>query len=405
MENKKKLVKTIFEFLVFTLIMGFIVTQFMGTTYAVMSPGNPNVVITIDKDGRVSQEGNLFGDDLWYPTEEGRDGVIRIYNNYKKTKLTSLGVAVELNKFREDYTEDAVYQSFLDNMKLTIKKGRWLEFGDTSIVQDRSLADFRDGIELEENDQLTITATSPIDLKYTLRMDEEAGNELQNLSADIDFLITTPIVRTNDDKPRDDDKPANDTGVKTVAEEAVVKYPEIEGHWAHDCIIALLEQKIIQGDEFGRIRPDDYITRAEAAVLIGKALKLEPKDTLIPKYVDPIPKWAAGYVNVTSEEKIFKGYPFGLFKANNNITREEMIAVLARAFKLALDDESIELPFTDKDDIGNWALEHVRAGFEDKVILGYPDNTYKPQNNITRAEAFTIICKLLGYHDTHTQKL
>ena len=78
MENKKKLVKTIFEFLVFTLIMGFIVTQFMGTTYAVMSPGNPNVVITIDKDGRVSQEGNLFGDDLWYPTEEGRDGVIRI---------------------------------------------------------------------------------------------------------------------------------------------------------------------------------------------------------------------------------------------------------------------------------------------------------------------------------------
>jgi hypothetical protein len=169
--------------------------------------------------------------------------------------------------------------------------------------------------------------------------------------------------------------------------------------------MTLLEKGIIQGNEKGEIKPDDYITRAEAAVLVGKALKLEPKDTIIPKYVDPIPKWARGYVNITSDEEIFKGYPFGFFRPSNNITREEMIAVLDRAFELTLEDKSLELPFTDKDEIGYWAVEHVKSGYEDKVITGYPDNTYKPNNKITRAEAFTIICKLLKYHETHLQKV
>jgi hypothetical protein len=169
--------------------------------------------------------------------------------------------------------------------------------------------------------------------------------------------------------------------------------------------MTLLEKGIIQGNEKGEINPDDYITRAEAAVLVGKALKLEPKDSVIPKYVDPIPKWARGYVNITTDEEIFKGYPFGFFRPGNNITREEMIAVLDRAFELTLEDKSLELPFTDKDEIGYWAVEHVKSGYEDKVITGYPDNTYKPNNKITRAEAFTIICKLLKYHETHLQKV
>jgi hypothetical protein len=404
MKNKKKLLKTIFEFLVFTLIMGFIVTGFIGTTYAVMSPGNPDVVVTIDKNGHISQEGNLFGNNLWYPAENGRAGVIRIYNNYRSTKLTNLGVSVKLNSYRDGYTESEVHQSFLDNMRLTIKKGRFLEFGEDSIINDISLADFLNGIALDENNQIKISASSPLDLKYTMRMDEDAGNELQSMSADVSFFIKTPITKDNDNDD-DDDKPIDDDDPDPIIEEPINIIPDIDGHWAHDCIMTLLEKGIIQGNEKGEIKPDDYITRAEAAVLVGKALKLEPKDSIIPKYVDPIPKWARGYVNITSDEEIFKGYPFGFFRPSNNITREEMIAVLDRAFELTLEDKSLELPFTDKDEIGYWAVEHVKSGYEDKVITGYPDNTYKPNNKITRAEAFTIICKLLKYHEIHLQKV
>jgi hypothetical protein len=393
MKNKKKLFKTIFEFLVFTLIMGFIVTELMGTTYASMASGTPNIEITIDKSGNSSQVGNLFGNDLWYPTKEGRDGVIRIYNNYRSTKLTGLGVKVTLG---EEYIEDEVYQAFLKHMRLTIKEGRWMNFGATAIVDDISLDDFLNGVVLEKKDQLSITTSNPIDLKYTMRMDEYAGNELQSLTADVSFFIKTPITQDADDDDGDTD---------IIVEEPIIKIPDVVEHWAHDCIATLLEKEIIQGNEKGEIKPDDYITRAEAAILVGKALKLEPKDVLIPKYVDPIPKWAKGYVNITTEEEIFKGYPFGWFRPSNNITREEMMAVLDRAFKLNLDDQSLELPFTDKDDIGTWAIENVKSGYEDKVITGYPDNAYKPNNKITRAEAFTIICKLLKYHDIHLQKV
>lgn len=402
MKYKNKLLKTILEFFVFTLIMGFIVSELMGTTYASMSSGNPDVVVSIDKDGHITQEGNLFGNELWYPGEKGRDGVIRIYNNYRSTKLTNLGVSVKINSYRDGYAEAEVYQSFIDHMRLTIKKGRWLEFGETSIIEDKTLADFLNGIALEKGDQLSITASNPIDLKYTMRMDEDAGNNLQSLEADVSFIIKTPITQNDDD---DDDKDDDDKEDDPIIEEPIDIIPDLGGHWAHDCIATLLEKEIIQGNENGEIKPDDYITRAEAAVLVGKALKLEPQNTLIPKYVDPIPKWASGYVNITSDKEIFKGYPFGWFRPSNNITREEMITVLDRAFNLSLEDKSLELPFTDKDDIGNWAIEHVKSGYEDKVIIGYPDNTYKPNNKITRAEAFTIICKLLGYHETHLQKV
>lgn len=417
MKNRKRLLKTIIEFFVFTLIMGFIVTKLMDTTYAVMSPGSPDVVVTINENGQISQQGNLFGDDLWYPDQKGRDGVIRIYNNYKSTKLTNLGVTVDLNSFRDGYMETEVYQSFIDHMRLTIKKGSWLVFGETSIIYDKPIAEFINGIILEQNDQLSITASNPIDLKYTMRMDEEAGNELQSLSADVSFIIKISLGDQSDNNPPDEDNEPDDptdnnppvipptVEVTTpLVEEPVTKIPDIDGHWAHDCIITLLEKKIIQGDEKGRINPDKYITRAEASVLVSKALNLQPKDQTLIKYRDVIPQWAQGYVNISSKENIFTGYPNGQFKPQNNITREEMIAVLTRAFKLKLDDDSLLLPFEDKNKIGVWALNNVKSGYEDKVITGYPDNTYRPKDKITRAEAFTIICKLLKYHDTHLHR-
>lgn len=402
MKNKKRLFRAIFEFLAFILIMGFLVSELMGPTYAELSTRTPDVVITIDENGNASSQGSLFGNKLWYPDKKGRDGVIRIYNNYRNTKLTSLGVNVTLGEdYRKVYLEEDVYQSFLNHMRLTIKRGRWFEFGETAIVDDKSLGDLLNGITLGPTDQLSISASNPLDLKYTMRMDEAAGNELQSISADVSFTIKTPITDNDEDKPDDNDKPI----IKPIVEKTVINVNDIDGHWAHDCILTLLEEKIIEVDENGKIRPDDYLTRAETAMLLGKALGLEPKDSFIPKYVDTIPEWAKGYVNATTDAKVFKGYPFGYFRPDNNITREEMMAVLARAFKITLDNKSLDLPFEDKDDIGDWALEDVKAGFEDLVIVGYPDNTYKPDNNITRAEAFTIVCKLLKFHETHLQKV
>lgn len=416
MKKRKKLFITIVEFMILTLVMGFIVSEFMGTTYAVMSTESPDIVITIDENGHVSQQGNLFGDDLWYPDSNGRDGIIRIYNNYRATKLTNLGIYVKLNNYKNEYMENEVYQSFINHMKMTIKKGRWLDFGNTPIVNDKSIKellyttdtnDTYNGIALAIGDQINISAGNPIDLKYTLRMDENAGNELQGMSADVSFVIRTPMVDIGNHNDDEDYTPVTNKEevIPTIIEEPDIIIPDIDGHWAHDCIVALLDKGIIQGDEKGRIRPDDPITRGEAAVLVAKALKLQPTDNSTQKYRDTVPKWALGYVNITTDKVIFKGYPNGQFKPGNQITREEMMAVLARGFKLKLKDSALQLPFEDKAKIGAWADDSVKAGYEDQVILGYPDNTYRPQDKITRAETFTIVCKLLGYHETHLKKI
>lgn len=414
----------ILQFLFLIFIVGYLVNNIMGVTYATLTKDQPNVIVTIDKDHNIDLKGDLFGNSSWYPGKS-HSGVIRINNRYNNIDINNIALKVNIEKANSEYDRDTVKTSFLKNMKLTIERGRLLAFNKI-IVNDKPIKELlyeKDsnvdrGFPLHKNTKFTVNRNDSIDLKYTLSMSKEAGNELEGIVAKVPFLIN--INENIDIDDDDDDSDDNDRDKHTDKKD--VNITVTNEHWAHNCIIALLNHKIIQGyphDEMtiedyrkGRVKPeiyvieavqpDLYITRAEAAVLVGKALGLNEKDKFLTGYVDGIPTWAKGYIIATSEKKIFKGYPFKLFKASNNITREEMIAVLVRAFELKLKNDEIELTFEDRENIAQWAEELVKAGFESKVIVGYPDNTYRPQNNITRGEAFTIICKLLGYHNEHT---
>lgn len=415
MKNRKNF-KMIMQFLIIVLVVGFFAGDIVEMTYATITEGTPDVIATINPNGSINHEGDLLKikDDenpeyLWYPGREV-DGVLRIYNNsHKNVKISNLGLKLK------SISKPEVENTFLDNMHLTITRGKVFDF-DKEIVSDKFSELVDETITLDDTSQFRVEGNESIDLKYTVKMDEEAGNELQNLTATFEFLINAtekPNGGGGDDKDDDDD------------DKEVIGDIDTGEHWAHNCIIALLNHKVIQGyphedmtieDYFDKkvepvvyvneaVQPDLFITRAETAVLLGKALGLGEKDAFFSGYIDFIPDWARGYIISTTKANVFEGYPFARFKANQYITREEMIAVLTRGFEIALDDPELELPFEDKEDISNWALENVKAGYEDKVIEGYPDNTYKSQNSITRGETFTIICKLLGYHDEHTGDL
>ena len=75
--------------------------------------------------------------------------------------------------------------------------------------------------------------------------------------------------------------------------------------------------------------------------------------------------------------------------------------VLELSFKKT--DGSEEIKFEDIKAISNWALEYIKTGVNNNVIEGYPDGTFRPQDNIKRGEAFRIICKLLGLHANHVE--
>lgn len=391
---------------------------FLGLTEPVFARDGPDVKIYIH--GEKSNGGPIFntagqmGKGLWAPGVE-HSGIMRIYNNYSnRISIHNLGINMRLyNTITDTEVQDSsLFEEFAKNMKLTIKKGRHLLFGNTiydksfyEMLFDKGNPEWR-GYDLGIPNRINIAKEDSVDLEYTVHMDENAGNNMQGLKAIVDFVINSqenPYDEPSDDEDDDDDKDRKDTNGNLI-EEPVDVIPDIGGHWAHDCIAALIKHGVLDPDSNGSIRPEDYITRAEAAVLIGRALELEPSNEISTGYVDAVPAWARGYIISTGKAGVFKGYPGMKFKPNINITREEMVAVLIRAFKNnEMGDEA--LGFKDNDSIAKWARGYVASGAKHNIITGYPDNTFKGKGYITRAEAFTIVCKLLGYHDEHNIKL
>lgn len=403
--GKKKAASRLVNFIVAISLGVCILLGASSITYALFSQIEPDVFVRIDNDGNVIQSGDFYADTKWHPGF-CKSGIMRLQNNFRKINVSDLGLNVDINDIDKD---NPIYDSFVKNMILTISKGNRAVFN-TVLIEKKSLFDLMAGnnapdasSELDDI-RFTIEKGETIDLKYDLLMDWDSGNELMNLTAQVTFCmrfdeIADPKPKPDDDDDDDDDD-RDDKGKKLIEEPANI-FPSIDGHWAHDCILALIQNDILDPDS---IRPDDYITRAEAAVLLGRALRLEESDKEDSGYIDAVPTWAKGYIIATSEAKVFKGYPGRIFKANANISREEMTAVLIRAFR---EDASSDAPlsFVDSGQIADWARGNVAKSVEDNIVTGYPDNTFRSKAYMTRAEAFTIVCKLLGYHELHNKEL
>ncbi len=373
--------------------------------------------IEIYVHGEKSMGGPIFnssgevGRGLWAPGAID-SGTMRIYNNYSdRISIYNLGIKMELYDTLNDraVTDTGLLEEYARAMRLTIRKGSFLVFKDT--VYDNSFYEMlydksnpkQKGYELGTLDRINVGRDDSVDLEYTVQMDKSAGNNLQGMKAVVSFIINSQ-ENPYKNPPKDDDDDDRDRRDRD-RKPAKLVIPDIEGHWAHDCILALIEHDVLEPDANGSVRPEDFITRAEAAVLMGKALKLEEAQAISTGYVDEVPDWARGYIIATTEAKVFKGYPGKVFKAYANISREEMTAVLIRAFRENYSSEK-EIGFTDSGSIAGWARGNVALAVEQGIITGYAsDNTFRPKAFMTRAEAFTIVCKLLGYHEEHNRKL
>jgi hypothetical protein len=193
-KNKDLLKKTLGIFII--LIIGaYIANNIIAITYASINQQEPKVLITINNDGKTVQVGDLFGGDLWYPDKK-ETGIIRIKNDFKNMNITNLGIGVEIKTVKDAYNKEVVYNSFMRNMKLSVKKGTLLTFNN-HIFNDKNFFellyksndDKYKGFVLENSNQIRINKNDFIDLKYTLYMDKEAGNELEELKAVISFFM------------------------------------------------------------------------------------------------------------------------------------------------------------------------------------------------------------------------
>ena len=144
----------------------------------------------------------------------------------------------------------------------------------------------------------------------------------------------------------------------------------------------------------GTVHPNGQITRAEVATIFFRLLRDEVRDgafTTSNSYSDvAYGKWYNNPISTMSALGIITGYPDGTFKPNKPITRAEFAAIAAR-----FDETQSGKSATYSDVIGHWAAKEIGIAYYNDWIKGYPDGTFKPDQNITRAEAMTMINRVL----------
>ena len=175
------------------------------------------------------------------------------------------------------------------------------------------------------------------------------------------------------------------------------QFKDTENHWAKDSIQKLYEQGIVNGISEDEFEPDRTVTRAEFATMISKLLKLDESAENIFDDVRP-DDWFCGTVAAVSKVGIVSGFE-GKFRPNDNISRQEMAVMVAKAFNY-MNLTQPELKgldrFSDKEDIASWAEAYVDKLTSAEIINGYEDGTFRPLVSTTRAHAAVVIYKLLS---------
>ncbi len=176
-------------------------------------------------------------------------------------------------------------------------------------------------------------------------------------------------------------------------------FDDMGEHWSKNLVAFMGQNKIVNGnivDELTMFYPDNNMTRVEFSVMICNYLKLnieEYKDVELEfDDLDIIPNWALGYVKAASEIGIISGKMDGdkvYFAPSDEITRAEAVTIIARTLSENL--RIGELGFDDDKEIPKWAEENFRVMTNSKFISGYPDNTIRPNNKVTRAEAVVLL--------------
>ena len=158
------------------------------------------------------------------------------------------------------------------------------------------------------------------------------------------------------------------------------------------------EAKEIKGEEHkayifgypnGTVRPKGSITRAEAAAMLSRLLNIEAIGSAEkPNFTDTESAWYNKAINAVVTRGIMKGYPDGRFRPNEPITRAEFTQMV-----WAIDNKPYgEAPFVDVG--GHWAERAIGSEYQAKRITGYPEGLFRPNADITRAEAAVILNKV-----------
>lgn len=261
----------------------------------------------------------------------------------------------------DNITEDekADYDKLINSRFITLV----VKNGETEIT-----GDLASGVALGH-----LTKSSPeITLTVVLDIDIEADEEIANLQGAVHWEFVAAYDKNSSVTPG---------GGTTTTTPPIL---ETEKHYAY-----------IIGRDDGLIHPTAPITRAEVATMFFRLLTDDARAehwSQTNSFTDvESGAWYNNAVSTMTSAKIINGRPGGVYDPNAPITRAEFAAIAIRFFGGEYEGEDY---FSDID--GHWAQEEINCAAEKGLILGYPDGTFLPGSNITRAEAMTLVNRVLG---------
>ncbi len=154
----------------------------------------------------------------------------------------------------------------------------------------------------------------------------------------------------------------------------------------------LYNNEIIFGYNSYTFGPSDRVSRAAAATMIGRALGLsgEQRETEFPDVAKG--NTASGYIQVAAELGIIQGFPDGTFRPNESVTRGQMAIFIARAFNLT---KEAEVSFTDVPETAK-SYTSIRRILAEGITQGYPGGLFKPDDSLTRSDFSALLSRTLN---------
>jgi hypothetical protein len=173
-------------------------------------------------------------------------------------------------------------------------------------------------------------------------------------------------------------------------------YKDVQGYWGEPYISGLASRGIIGGFPDGSFKPNDQITRAQFAAIAAKALSV-PSAGASSTFRDvPTRHWAANVISAVSSAGLVTGFPDGTFRPEDKITRAQALVILAKALKNASPNANELNSYSDASQVPTWAQQSVSIAAGGHIIVNYPDpSLIRPIDFATRGEVAALMYQTL----------
>ncbi|NQS76156.1 MAG: S-layer homology domain-containing protein [Peptococcaceae bacterium] len=284
-------------------------------------------------------------------------------------------------------------------------------------------------LEMDPATWLSSAGTSPVDYLYSEALNADGSfGQSQNV---MDATLVLWACKVLEDQPSAQPKPdaekehpvQPEPGAKeeqpvptgpqeqpAPVEQVVQSQPfnDITNHWARESIALMAEKGITAGYDDGSFRPDAQVTRSEIATMLVRLLQPQAASAQDLQFVKEsfadagdIPDWALADVAAALREGLVSGYPQGdgasNFAGSRDVNRAELAVMMGRIVEMKLGQvQQGPLDFADNDLIPDWAQSSINIVSAVGIAGGYPDQTFRAGQPVTRAEAASMMGRLIA---------